>query len=126
MFPHPTLTNYYQYHRLIERKYEQFLDTKTYSPNDHETPKWPNHYYRLTEWKYEQQFCWKLYKLHYSGAYAWCGFLACSLDRSAYGLATSVFTQLWAWPSNLCIEPLQKLLYQIWAKVKKNMQIYAN
>jgi len=53
-------------------------------------------------------------------------------DRSAYGLATSVFTQLWAWSSNLCIEPLQKLLYQIWAKVKKckYMQIslknYAN
>jgi len=41
------------------------------------------------------------------------------LDRSAFGLATSVSTQLWAWHSNLCIEPLQKLLYQIWAKVKK-------
>jgi len=35
------------------------------------------------------------------------------LDRSAYGLATSESTELWAWPSNLCIEPLQKLLYQI-------------
>jgi len=32
---------------------------------------------------------------------------------AAYGLATSVSTQLWAWPSNLCIEPLQKLFYQI-------------
>jgi len=64
--------------------------------------------------------------LLYSGAYAWCGLSACGLDCSAYGLATSVFTQLWAWPSNLCIESLQKLLYQIWAKVKnicKFMQI---
>jgi len=36
-----------------------------------------------------------------------------SLNRSAYGLATSVSMQLWAWPRNLCIEPRQKLLYQI-------------
>jgi len=47
-----------------------------------------------------------------------CGLSACSLDRTANGLATSVSTQLWAWPNvnyanyNICIEPLQKLLYQ--------------
>jgi len=43
---------------------------------------------------------------YYSGADSACGF-------SAYGLATSVSTQLWAWPSNLCIELLQKLRNQI-------------
>jgi len=48
-----------------------------------------------------------------SGADSACGLSACGLDHSAYGLATSVSTQLWAWPSNLCIEPFQKLLYQI-------------
>jgi len=50
---------------------------------------------------------------YYSGADSACGLSACGLDRSAYGLTTSVSMQLWAWPSNLCIEPLQKLLYQI-------------
>jgi len=34
-------------------------------------------------------------------------------DLSACGLATSLSTQLWAWPSNLCIESRQKLFYQI-------------
>jgi len=48
-----------------------------------------------------------------SGANSAYSLSTCGLDRSAYGLATSVSTQLWAWPSNLCIEPLQKLLYQI-------------
>jgi len=42
-----------------------------------------------------------------SGADSACGLSVCGLDRSAYGLATSVSTQLWAWPNvnyaNLCI-----------------------
>jgi len=50
---------------------------------------------------------------YYSGADSAYGFSACGLDRSAYGLATSASTQLWAWPSNLCIESLQKLLCPI-------------
>jgi len=52
-----------------------------------------------------------------SGADSACGLSACDLNRLAYGLATSVYTQLWAWPNahyaDLCVEPLQKLLYQI-------------
>jgi len=51
-------------------------------------------------------------------------------DLSAFRLATSVSTHLWAWPNvnytNVCIEPFQKLLYQIWVKIEKIMQIYAN
>jgi len=50
---------------------------------------------------------------YYSVADWACGLSACGLDHSAYGLATSVSTQLWAWPSNICIEPVQKLLFQI-------------
>jgi len=44
------------------------------------------------------------------------------LDRSSYGLATSVSTQLWAWSSNLCIEPFKSC----YTKFERNFKKYAN